>query len=270
MTIGEALNQAQSKLNEAGINSARLDSQILLEFITNKPREWLLTHSDEPLSPQQTKSYQLLTSKRANRTPLVHLTGQREFYGLELAITPTVLTPRVETEKIVDLALHYAPKSGSLIDVGTGSGAIAIAVKKHRPDLEVFASDISQEIITLATKNALKHKAEIKFHVSSLFDSITGQFDVVTANLPYLENDSDLMPEVQKEPAVALFGGADGLELYRQFFRQLPKHLAPNGYVFIESDPWQQPALIKEAERAGLKVIEQDYFILGFKQAAVG
>lgn len=262
MTIGQALKDAEEQLKAAGISSARLDALILMEYVTGKNREGLIAHSDQIL--ESPEPYFDLIGKRSHRTPLVHLTGKREFYGLELDITPAVLTPRVETEKMVDLAIHYAPKNSRLIDVGTGSGALAIAIKKHRPDLEVWASEVSKEAIDVARKNASGHKSDIHFVESDLWQKIDGTFTTVVTNLPYLKDDAELMPEVQKEPAVALFGGQDGLELYRKFLQDLPNHLGPGGYLFTECDPWQQPELIKEAAQIGLKVIEQDYFILGF------
>ncbi len=264
MTIGRALKDAEEQLKAAGITSAHLDAQILMELVAHRDRSWLAAHNDEVLTELQTTNYRLLTSQRSQRIPLVHLTGRREFYGLELEITPAVLTPRVETEKMVEFAIQYAPKNSRLIDIGTGSGAVAIAIAKHRPDLDITATEVSTDALKIARRNATVHSVEIKFVASDLWGSIANKFAAVVTNLPYLKDDAELMAEVQKEPGVALFGGPDGLSLYRKFFTDLPKHLEPGGYVFIESDPWQQPELIKIAESAGLKVIEQDYFVLGF------
>lgn len=264
ITIGGWLKTAERELMDAGINSARLDAQILLEEATGKPRTYLLAHPDEELPRSSQDTLNTLLGRRKARHPLVHLTGKRDFYGMELDITHDVLTPRVETEKMVDLAIHYAPKNSRLIDIGTGSGALAVAIKKHRPDLEVWASEVSAKALEIAKRNALKHKMDVRFVMSDLWQNIEGQFATVVTNLPYLKNDAELMPEVQKEPAVALFGGQDGLDLYRKFLKQLPDHLEPGGYLFTECDPWQQSELIKEAGHVNIKPIEQDYFILGF------
>jgi release factor glutamine methyltransferase len=266
VTIGEAQRYGQNKLRAADIESFHIDTSLLLEKVTTKPRSWLFAHLEEPLTDEQAHRFTELVGQRAQRTPLVHLTNSREFYGLELYINENVLTPRVETEKMVEYATHYAPKNSRLIDVGTGSGALAIAIKKQRADLEIWATDVTDEALAVARKNAATHQVTVEFIKSNLLDHINGSFETVVTNLPYLRKDADLMPEVTKEPAVALFGGSDGLELYRRFLQQLPAHLAPGGYLFTECDPWQHEALMKLARAADLTPIEQrDYFILGFQ-----
>jgi release factor glutamine methyltransferase len=170
---------------------------------------------------------------------------------------------------MVEYAIRYAPKGSRLIDVGTGSGALAIAIKTHRPDLEVWATDVTDAALSVTSQNTKAHNVTVKFMKSDLFDQVNGRFETVVTNLPYLRNDarSELMPEVQKEPAVALFGGTDGLDLYRHFLQQLPAHLTPGGLLFTECDPWQHEDLMKLAAQAGLRPIEKNnYFILGFQR----
>lgn len=266
-TVAQVLKSGENTLSATGITSAALDAELLLAFTLSSNRVWLHAHSDEIVPQQVLTSFKALVTKRAARTPLVHLTGSREFYGLDFKITPSVLTPRTETEVMVDLAISHVPKNGRLIDIGTGSGAIAIAIAHHRPDLQVTATDVSDTELSIARDNAKTHKTDVEFLVSDLWDSVSGQFDAVVSNLPYLENEADLMPEVKKEPAVALFGGPDGLDLYRRFFNQISDHLQSGGLLFTESDPWQQAALIKQANGVGLTPFAQDYFILGFKKA---
>lgn len=265
MKITEALKNAQSTLAAANVNSVRLDSELLLCHILGHDRSWLLAHDQDELLPKQLEAYNALIHKRAQHVPVVHLTNMREFYGIELYIDDTVLTPRVETEKMVELAIKHAPENGKLIDVGTGSGAIAIAIATHRPDLGIWASEYSAEALEVARKNTASRTLNITLKQADLFEGIDEKFDVVVCNLPYLADDADLMPEVQKEPGVALFGGPDGLDIYRRFLTQLPNHLAPGGILFTECDPWQQATLIAEAKAIGLELIEEGYFILGFK-----
>jgi release factor glutamine methyltransferase len=278
VTIKQALQHASNRLSVAGINSSTLDSQLLLGFITRQSREWLLAHPEDCVSDVELRQYEALINRRAERVPLAQLTQMREFYGLQLRVTPDVLTPRAETEKIVELAIKYAPPNSRLVDIGTGSGALAVAIGKHRPDLQICASEISATALKVAGHNAAQHQVAVDLIESDLFASFSQQktsaersramFDTVTTNLPYLPDESELMPEVKKEPSVALFGGSgDGLDLYRRFLRQLPNHLKPNGYLFTECDPWQQPELIKQASSVGLKVIEEDYFVLGFRMS---
>lgn len=264
MTVKVALAVAEAALKKNGITDPRLDCMILMELVIRERREYIMAHSDRELTKHELMAFQALVRGRGQRKPLVHLTGKREFYGLELDITPDVLTPRVETEKMAEWAIKYAPKGSNLLDMGTGSGALAIAIAKHRPDLKVLASEVSPAALRVAKRNATKQAVNIKFIHSDLWQGISGTFATVVTNLPYLEDDADLMPEVQKEPQVALFGGKDGLDLYRRFLKDLPKHLESGGYLFTESDPWQHEALIKEASKYKLKMIEQDYFILGF------
>jgi release factor glutamine methyltransferase len=268
VTIGEWLSQAQRKLTAAGISNSRLDSLLILEHATKRPRENLLSHTEADITDDQLAKAQQLLDRRSQREPLVHLTGTREFYGLDLKITPDVLTPRVETEAMAELAIKYTSAGSKLLDMGTGSGALAIAIAKHRPDLNITASEVSPAALAVAEANAKHYHLNINFVQSNLWQAITGRFSTVVTNLPYLSDESmdQLMPEVKYEPSMALMGGGDGLDLYRHFFRGLPDHLEPGGYLFIESDPWQHQSLLREASTAGLKPIEQGYFILGFSR----
>ena len=267
-TVREALDAAITFLESQQITGARLDSELLLAYAMHQDRAWLLAHGDDEIPTHQATDFESLISRRSEHIPVVHLTGTREFYGLDIDITPDVLTPRVETEQMVEWAIKYAPKGSRLIDIGTGSGAIAIAIAAHRPDLHITATEITDEALAVATRNNKKHHATIEIIKSDLWENVTGKYDTIVTNLPYLREDADLMPEVRKEPAVALFGGQDGLDLYRRFLKDLPAHLSPGGFLFTECDPWQHEDLIKEAGIAGLSPIEQGYFILGFQLKA--
>lgn len=267
-TIGNWLADAARELTDADIGSSQLDAELILGHILGQNRAWIKAHHSDDLTAQQSTDASALVTRRADHEPLVHLTGTREFYGLDFDITPDVLTPRIETEQMADWAIQYAPKNSRLLDVGTGSGAIAIAIAKHRPDLQITATEISDRELAVARRNAAKHDTKIHFLISDLWSGLTEQaFDTIVCNLPYLADAADLMPEVRREPAVALFGGPDGLDLYRRFLTNIPQHLKPGGYLFTESDPWQHEALIAEAAKHGLKPIEQGYFILGFQRS---
>jgi release factor glutamine methyltransferase len=267
VTIRHALKHAVSQLEEAKIPSAQLDAELIMAYVAGQDRAWIIAHDDTELDEPQLEQFHVFVSRRLAREPVVHITGTREFYGLDFEITPDVLTPRVETEQMVEWAIKYAPQAGRLIDIGTGSGAIAVAIAKHRPDLHITATDISDRELAVARRNAARHGVAIDFVVSDLWSGLPSSdlLDVVVTNLPYLADDADLMPEVKREPAVALFGGPDGLDLYRRFLGDLPRHLAPGGYLFTECDPWQQEPLIEEAAKAGLTPAEQGYFIMGFQ-----
>jgi release factor glutamine methyltransferase len=265
VTIQEWLRQTTGQLKAGEISSAALDAELILSAVTAQDRAWLKAHGPDKLDPDQAATASRLAERRLNREPLVHLTGQRQFYGLDFKITPNVLTPRVETEQMVEWAIKYAPTSTRLIDVGTGSGAIAIAIAAHRPDLAITATDVSVAALKVAAVNAKRHSVDIDWYYSDLWTDVDSTFHTVVTNLPYLRDNADLMPEVKREPAVALFGGADGLDLYRRFLAGVPGHLEPGGYLFTECDPWQQASLIAEAAKVGLRPIEQGYFIVGFQ-----
>lgn len=263
-TVKEALAAAITFLEAQNISGARLDAELLLAYAMQQDRAWLKAHDDAVITQFQVADFESLISRRSEHIPVVHLTGTREFYGLDMAITPDVLTPRVETEQMVEWAVKYAPTGSRLIDIGTGSGAIAVAIGVHRPDLALTATDISAKELAVAQRNAKTHGVELNLVESDLWERVTGKFHTVVTNLPYLRDDADLMPEVTREPAVALYGGADGLDLYRRFLAGLPAHLQPGGHLFTECDPWQHADLIAEAAKYGLAPIEQGYFILGF------
>lgn len=253
------IKEAEAALAKAGVSSPELDALVLAEFATGIDKSILLAHPERHI-----EKLEALVEQRTQRMPIAQLIGHKEFYGLDFTITPDVLQPRPESEKIVDLAIEHAPQNSKLIDVGTGCGALAIAIAKNRPDLTIVANDISPAALKIAAQNAVQNDVKVKFSVSDLLSKVSGQFETIVANLPYLKDDDELLPEVKNEPKVALLGGKDGLELYRKFFEQIPKRLAKNGFVFIESDPWQHPDLIKIAGSVDLKPIEQDYFVLGF------
>ena len=269
--IREALDAAAKFLTSVENAGGRLDAELLLGYVLRRDRVWLIAHDDEILTPFQVADFESLISRRSEHVPLVHLTGTREFYGLDFAVTPDVLTPRVETEQMVEWAIETAPRGGRLIDIGTGSGAIAVAIAHNRPDLHITATDISERELNVARANAKTHGVDINFVTADLWDGVDAAqqppvvFDTIVTNLPYLRNDADLMPEVRREPAVALFGGPDGLDLYRRFLADLPKHLVTGGRLYTECDPWQHEALIAEAAKVGLKPLRQGYFILEFE-----
>jgi release factor glutamine methyltransferase len=267
VTIREALTDAERWLGISGVNSARLDAELLLGHVMEQKRTWLKAHDEVELTPEDRQKYAMLVQKRTQRVPLVHLTNKREFYGLELEVTEATLTPRVETEQIVEWAIKYAPEGSHLIDIGTGSGAIAIGIGKNRPDLKITATEISLPAIKVARSNAAHHNVSLHLLQSDLWEGVTGTYQTIVTNLPYLRDDahSDLMEEVKYEPDVALFGGEDGLDIYRRFLQEVPTYLEKNGYLFTECDPWQHEDLIGEAAKYGLKPIEQGYFILGFQ-----
>ncbi len=271
MTVKEALSMAKSKFEQVDIKSARLDSEILLASALKKDKEWLITHDGDELSAKQQLVFNKFVKRRLNREPVCYITNKLDFYGIDFYVDNRVLSPRVETELIVEEAIKNAPKNSKLIDLGTGSGAIAIAIAKHRPDLEITATEISEEAMEVAKLNAksiLGKDNKIKFIMADVWDGVDGAFETIVTNLPYVSEDykPNMKPEVLKEPAVALFGGkGDGLDLYRKFYSDIKKHINPDSKIYHESDPWQHEGLKALAKAEGLKPILEEYLILGFQ-----
>lgn len=270
MTIKEALQQAKSKFEEVDIKSARLDSELLMVTALGKDKEWLIAHDDDKLTSEQQKKFEGFIKRRLDREPVCYITNKLEFYGIDFYVDNRVLSPRVETELIAEQAIKNAPKGSKLIDLGTGSGAIAVAIAKHRPDLDIVVTEVSEEAMEVAklnAKNILGPNHKIKFIMANVWDGVEGSFDTIVTNLPYVSEDykPNMKPEVHKEPAVALYGGkGDGLDLYRKFYKSIGKHIVSGSKVFHESDPWQHEALKKLAREQGLKPILEQYLILGF------
>ena len=271
MTVKEALSMAKSKFEQVDIKSARLDSEILLASALKKDKEWLIAHDGDELSAKQQLVFNKFVERRLDREPVCYITNKLDFYGIDFYVDSRVLSPRVETELIVEEAIKNAPKNSKLIDLGTGSGAIAVAISKHRPDLEITATEISEEAMEVAklnAKNILGKDNKIKFIMADVWDGVDGTFETIVTNLPYVSEDykPNMKPEVLKEPAVALFGGkGDGLDLYRKFYSDIKRHINPDSKIYHESDPWQHEGLKALAEAEGLKPILEEYLILGFQ-----
>ena len=269
MTIQQALDFAEPKLKQAGIQSFRLDAELLLCNVLAKSREFLIANRERKLTTSETQLYKKYISRRTDREPLCYITNDIEFCGHNFFVDKRVLAPRVETETIVENVIKYAPSNSRLIDIGTGSGSIAISIAISRPDLEIIATEISTDAIEVAKINAKKLgvKNKIKFIHSDLFSNVNGKYNTVVTNLPYVSSDytNSMKPEVKKEPSIALYGGSgDGLDLYRKFYQQLPQYLNSKARVYHESDPWQHKVLIDLAHSVGLETMLEDYFILGF------
>lgn len=271
MIIKDALSEAEKQLKKAGIPSWQLDAKLLLCDVLGVDKPYLLANDSQTLTTAQHKQFEAYLRHRLDREPVCYITNKLEFYGIEFYVDNRVLSPRVETELVAEQAIKHAPKNSRLIDIGTGSGAIAIAIAKHRPDLHITATEISAQALEVAQLNADKilgsdHK--IVFIDADIWNGVDGQFQTVATNLPYVSEDYKprMKPEVAKEPAVALFGGpGDGLDLYRRFYADLSSHIKPGSRVYHESDPWQHEELIGLAKAAGLKPILEDYLILGLK-----
>ena len=243
-TINEILQDLRARFAVAHFETPALDADVLVQHVLEIDRTRLITIRPEPFPATLLPELEALALRRLQGEPVSLLIGHREFYGLDLRVTPDVLTPRPETELLVEWALAFLAEKpdARIIDIGTGSGAIAIAMASNAPATSrVTASDISRVALDVARENAATHLAgRITFVQSDLFSSIDGTFDLVLANLPYL-TPAQLgeRSELSYEPQIALVSGDDGLDLIRRLISELPWHLAIGGAVALEFDPSQ-------------------------------
>lgn len=245
MTIQKALSSASEFLAKTS-QSPRLDAELLLAMLLKKPRSYLLAHSDESLSYIQHTQFRLLLNKRRRGLPIAYITGHKEFYGLDFFVNRYVLVPRPDTEVLVENVIQFikndlvnAQAQTLLVDVGTGSGCIPIAVCSHVDGIKAFGLDISTKALQVARINVNKHHLDerIEFVQSDLFSALPEALFrthdvIVTANLPYLPNKMEGSPELDREPKLALYSGDDGLVLYKKFVQQIER-LKPKA-VFAE------------------------------------
>ena len=220
--------------------AARLEAELLLAHALRRPRAWLYAHADEALSPEQVASADALIARRAGGEPVAYITGSRGFWDLELAVTPATLIPRPETELLVELALQrIAPIAAARVaDLGTGSGAIALAIARERPRAEVWATDRSAEALTIASANARRAGLErVRFAQGDWCSALPpGRFDVIVSNPPYIADDDPHLDagDLRFEPRTALASGPDGLDDIRRLVASAKDHLARGGILLFE------------------------------------
>lgn len=270
-TLADWLAAAVQTLKSTGIATARLDCLVLLEDALGKDRTHLLAHQELTLNSEQISLLNSQITRRALHEPLAYIRGKTEFYGREFMVSPDTLEPRPETETMIDLLKQLADSkqltvdSNTLIaDIGTGSGCLAITTKLEFPRAKVCATDISKKCLEIARKNAQKHGVPIEFIEADLLSAVNRQPSAVLANLPYVPDGHTINQAAMQEPKLAIFGGSDGLDIYRQLFSQLVK-LKPK-YVLTESLPFQHAALAKIARAAGYKLQNTTDFIQIFSR----
>jgi release factor glutamine methyltransferase len=246
-TIRTVLSEGAALL--AHLPTGRRDAELLLLRVVGRDRAWLLTHPDEEISHPQVDSYRAWIARRAAQEPVQYIVGEQEFYGLRFRVTPDVLIPRPETEHLVEALLARVPHDAALrvADVGTGSGAIAVALAHVLPQAQVTALDISPAALAVARRNAEDHgvEARMRFVASDLLSAVRGErFDAVVSNPPYIAESEVLEAQVRDyEPHTALFAGATGLEVYARLIPQAREALAAGGWLMLEIGHGQHNAL---------------------------
>jgi release factor glutamine methyltransferase len=264
ITINQWLGNATALLLQSGSKSARLDAQLLLCEVTKRNRAALLAHENDCLDQKDQNQLQALLKRRINHEPMAYILKHQEFYGRTFKVNSDVLIPRPETETLVDEVIKLAKNStGTLIDVGTGSGAIAITTKLELPKLNVFATDISKKALDTARQNAKNLGSNIDFYQGNLLDDCTKKYDFIVANLPYVNPQWQRSPETNFEPSTALFAEDNGLKLIKKLLSQSVTYLNAPGYIILEADPCQHEEITLYAKQNGLKLIKiVDYCVV--------
>jgi len=253
MLIREALAQGSADLKYAGIKTPGLDASLLLAQILNTNRTKLIAKGTDRISEKKCAEFCSFLERRANGECTAYIIGKKEFRGLEFEVNKSVLVPRPETETLVETAMDIIQKNTQLncvvniLDLCTGSGAIAISIKNEMPACEITATDISSDALNTAIRNAEKLLSgnSIKFFQGDLYDalsdSLPSTYSLIVSNPPYIPSDEiqTLSAEVQNEPRIALDGGISGLEIINRIIEKAPNHLQKNGYLLLEADPRQ-------------------------------
>jgi release factor glutamine methyltransferase len=261
-TVLDLLRWTTQHFAERGIDTPRLDAECLLAHALGCDRLRLYVDFEKPVEESERARFRELVRERGQaRVPVALLVGHREFWSMSLAVTRDVLVPRPDTETLVAAALDaFADREAAIdvLDVGTGSGAIALAIARERPKARVVATDLSPAALAVAQGNAerLGFAGRIRFAAGSLFEPLAAgeRFDLVVSNPPYvaLRDAAGLAPELRHEPASALFAGPDGTDVLRPFAEQVASVLAPGGRVFVELDPAQAPRVAAWLAESGL------------------
>jgi release factor glutamine methyltransferase len=242
-TVARALADARA----AGLD--RLDAQWLLGHVLGRDSAWLIAHGDDLLSASDAGAHAALCDRRAAGEPLAYLVGRAGFHGLSLQVSPDVLVPRPDTETLVDWALDLLPALGAarpqVLDLGTGSGAIALAVAHRHPAARVTATDASAAALDVARRNAQTLGLAIGLHAGSWWDALPAdaRFDLVLSNPPYIAGDDPHLPALRHEPLAALTPGGDGLDALRAIIAGAPGRVRPGGWVLLEHG-WDQAAAV--------------------------
>lgn len=237
LRLKEALKRGENFLRQKGVEAYSLEAQLLMAYALGRSRAFVLAEGEKRLSEKEKIKFFSLVQKRGSRYPLAYILGQKSFMGLELKVTPQVLIPRSDTEVLVEEVLRrFGDEPQRVVDVGTGSGAIALALKYYRPSWQVWAVDFSREALEVAEANAKRYNLEVNFEEGELLSPLKGKFDLIVSNPPYIPTAElkKLQLEVQFEPLIALDGGEDGLRIYRRLIPQAASFLTDKGTLFLE------------------------------------
>ena len=267
MTYAETYRQGVIRLESVEVPEAALDARLLLEYVCDTNRNTLLVHGDREVTDVEAARYEEVLAVRAKRIPIQQIMGVQEFMGLEFAVNEHVLIPRQDTEILVEEVLKHLHDGMKILDMCTGSGCILTSLLHYSNDCSGVGADLSAEALTVARSNAeklLPAEKSVEFIQSDLFEQVTGKFEIIVSNPPYIRPDviETLMPEVRDhEPMMALDGGADGLDFYREIVSGSKEYLAGGGMLFFEIGYDQGEDVKTLMEQAGFAEVNvvQDY-----------
>jgi release factor glutamine methyltransferase len=254
-TIGAALVGLPPRLSKHS-DTPELDAQVLLAHLLGKPRSWVLAHTEAPLTRERCTALEGLAARLEAGEPLPYVLGRWEFFGLDFELTPDVLIPRPESELLVEQALAWLAAKPDMgrppraVDIGTGSGCLAVTLAMRAPGVRVAATDLSPAALEVARRNAVRHAVaeRIEFSCCDLFPGPSGDFDLVLANLPYIPTRLlQKLPVFMREPTLALDGGGDGLRIIRRLLTEAPDRMAPGGLLLLEIASGQGPSVLSLA-----------------------
>lgn len=268
-TIAQTLAQSQS----CGLD--RIDAQLLLLHALGRPnhdRAWLITHDADQVPPSVTACMDLLVMRRLRGEPVAYLTGRKEFFGLNLTVDARVLVPRPDTETLVEWGLEVLSEipSANVLDLGTGSGAIALALKKCRPELQVQGIDASRDALEVAQANADRLQLRVLFREGFWLTGLTEQFGLIVSNPPYIAVNDPHLDALAHEPTQALTSGVDGLNDIRQIVAEAPGHLRPGGWLLLEHGYDQARAVRQLLDAAAFQHVQSRNDLHGVERCSGG
>jgi len=234
-TLLEILTKGTSYLEKKGVDSPRLTMELMVAHVLEMQRMQLYLEFERPLAEEELTPLREMLKRRGEREPLQHILGTVEFYGRPFISDHRALIPRPETEELVDYALQLPlPEAPRILDLCSGSGVIGLTLKAEIPEAEVTLADISDDALSLSRENSDKLGLEVTFVTSDILSGVSGAFDLVICNPPYVADNFPISPEVRHDPALALFSGNDGLDFIRKLIPEARQHLSPNGYIVLE------------------------------------